>query len=224
MARYIHCIEILMISHQHRCIFVHIPKCGGTSIENSIWLPGEKRGEQELWMGFVSRYRNKYQTGGLQHLTARHVRQEVGNTVFNAYYKFTIVRNPFDRIVSQFAYMQQRSDLMEYIGMTPDTEFKKYLDLISRKLHVQWMPQCEFIFDSDDSPMVDFIGRLENIDLDAKKIFKTIGLDSPDRVPRVKRSKRGMTCDYFLDTETVEMVADMFSDDIRLLGYPANPF
>ena len=72
--------------------------------------------------------------------------------------------------------------------------------------------------------MVDFIGRLENIDLDAKKIFKTIGLDSPDRVPRVKRSKRGMTCDYFLVTETVEMVAVMFSDEIRLLGYPANPF
>ena len=106
-----------MISHDKKCIFIHIPKCGGTSVEDVIWPKEQGRTEVDLWMGFVSRFENKYQTGGLQHLLARQVREEVGSDVFSAYYKFAFVRNPWDRIVSQFAYMQQRPDLMDFLGM-----------------------------------------------------------------------------------------------------------
>ena len=83
-----------MISHDKKCIFIHIPKCGGTSIEDVIWPKDRGRSDEDLWMGFVSRFENKYQTGGLQHLLAWQVREEVGSDVFGAYYKFAFVRNP----------------------------------------------------------------------------------------------------------------------------------
>ena len=57
-------------------------------------------------MGFVTRFENKYQTGGLQHLLAWQVREEVGCEVFNDYCKFVFVRNPWGRIASQFTCMQ----------------------------------------------------------------------------------------------------------------------
>ena len=147
-----------MISHEKKCIFIHIPKCGGTSIEDVIWPKDRGRTDEDLWMGFVTRFENKYQTGGLQHLLAWQVREEVGCDVFSAYYKFAFVRNPWDRIVSQYAYMQQRSDLMDYLGMTSETEFKACLELIRLKEHVQWMPQVRFLLDHDGSPLVDRIG------------------------------------------------------------------
>lgn len=93
-----------MISKEKNCIFIHIPKTGGTSIENMIWQADEKV-EKNLCMGLVSRYHNKYQTGGLQqHLLASQVKQEGGDIFFNSAFKFSMVRNPFDRILSQYHY------------------------------------------------------------------------------------------------------------------------
>ena len=208
-----------MISHDKKCIFIHIPKCGGTSVEDVIWPKEQGRTEVDLWMGFVSRFENKYQTGGLQHLLSWQVREEVGSDVFSAYYKFAFVRNPWDRIVSQFAYMQQRPDLMDFLGMTSGTEFKAYLELIRRKEHVQWMPQHCFLLDHDGKLRVDRVGRLEDFQSDANDILERLGLAGSLKLGHDNRSKRLPTSHYFADAEAVEMVADIYAEDIKLLGY-----
>ena len=208
-----------MISHDKKCIFIHIPKCGGTSIEDVIWPKDQGRTENDLWMGFVNRFENKYQTGGLQHLLARQVREEVGRDVFSDYYKFAFVRNPWDRIVSQFAYMQQRPDLMDYLGMTAETEFKAYLDLIRLKEHVQWMPQVRFLLDQDGSVLVDRIGRLESFNEDCAQIFAALGLTLDQLPGHTNRSKRHSFRYYYSDRESIDMVADLFAEDVDYLGY-----
>ena len=208
-----------MISHDKKCIFIHIPKCGGTSIEDVIWPKDQGRSEKDLWMGFVTQFENKYQTGGLQHLLACQVREEVGCDVFSSYYKFAFVRNPWDRIVSQYAYMQQRPDLMDYLGMTSETEFKTYLELIRLKEHVQWMPQVRFLLDHDGSLLVDRIGRLEAFNEDCAKIFEAVGLSVNQLPGHANRSKRQVFTHYYSDRESIDMVADIFGEDIDFLGY-----
>ena len=208
-----------MISHDKKCIFIHIPKCGGSSVEEVIWPDIKGRTEEDLWMGFVSQFENKYQTGGLQHLLGWQIREEVGSDVFDSYYKFTFVRNPWDRIVSQFAFMQRRPDLMEYLGMNPDTEFKSYLELIRLKEHVQWTPQVRFFLDQDGSILVDRIGRLESFDQDCSQVFAALGLKSSLLVGHSNRSTRQSFQYYYSDSEAIEMVADIFSEDIEFLGY-----
>lgn len=208
-----------MISYDKRCIFIHIPKCGGTSIEHVIWPYPEDLTEPNLWWGFVSKYHNKYQTGGLQHLLARQVRSEVGLEIFNSFYKFTIVRNPWDRIVSQFAYMQTRPDLMDFIGMQPETEFKAYLGLIQKKQHVQWMPQTDFILDQDGTLLVDKIGNLESIEKDSREVFDILGICGEQaKVFHANRSQRKST-DHYYDQESIEIVSEIYSSDINYLNY-----
>jgi len=204
-----------MISHQHRCIFIHIPKTGGSSIEDVIW-PGD-RTEADLWMGFVSPYRNKYQTGGLQHLLARQIRQEVGPETFDAYFKFAFVRNPWDKAVSQFSYMAHRTDLRELIGMTPETTFDDYLQLIERNPHVQWERQVEFVQDETGRSLIDFIGRFENIQQDAEAVFERIGLRGAV-LPHRNASSRRHYSEYF-DVPTRDTLARIYAPDIEAFGY-----
>jgi hypothetical protein len=206
-----------MISHTFKCIFVHIPKCGGTSIEKIIWP--EPRLESDLWMGFKSKYHNKYQTGGLQHLFANQIRQEVGEQVFKTYFKFSIVRNPWEKTISQYFYMKNRPDLREWIGMEENSSFETYLDLIRKKAHVQWEPQYKFIYDQNGDLLIDFIGRLENFDKDASSIINRIGIKA--EIPHSNATKHKHYTEYY-NQETIEIVNDMYSNDISLLNYKFN--
>jgi len=204
-----------MISNNYKCIFVHIPKSGGSSIEDILW-PGERK-ESDLWMGFISKYENKYQTGGLQHLCAGQIRNEVGRSIFNEYFKFSFVRNPWGKAVSQFSYMKKRDDLREYIGMKKNDTFKKYLELIQNKSHVQWSPQHKFITDSNGQCLVDYIGRFESFERDVLNIMERLGL-FVQKIPHMNKSDHRPYFEHY-DHESVEIVRDFYRDDIEMFNY-----
>jgi hypothetical protein len=168
-------------------------------------------------MGFVDRYRNRHQTGGLQHLLAKQIKQEVGDSRFGAYFKFAVVRNPFDRAVSQFRYMQRRPDLRAFVGMDDDASFTDYLGLVQEKRHVQWEPQCSFLYDEDRTPLVDFVGRFEALDADMAEVFARLGI-ACDVLPHSNSSERTGYRDYYGPGTRVE-VEEMYEDDLDRLGY-----
>lgn len=71
-----------MIDHKNKCIFIHIPRTGGTSIEGAF----------DIEMNY-----NNYAE---KHLSASETRKLIGVGTWNNYYKFAIVRNPYSRLVS----------------------------------------------------------------------------------------------------------------------------
>lgn len=70
-----------MITHDHKLIFVHIPKCAGRSICDI----------------FNQRF---------DHYTAKYYEKEFSR-FWHEYQKMTIVRNPFDRLVSLYIYLKE---------------------------------------------------------------------------------------------------------------------
>lgn len=209
-----------MISHKYRCIFVHIPKTGGTSIEDLIWPERHELSENELWMGFIDKYHNKYQTGGLQHLLAKQIRSEIGASTFDSYFKFAFTRNPWDKVVSQFTYMSIREDLREFIGMKQGDCFKKYLELIAKKKHVQWEPQINFIFNDNGDFLIDYLGRFESFNRSVETIASRVNINY-EAIPHSNKGKRTNYQNYY-DTESIERVREMYANDIKLLAYDYN--
>lgn len=204
-----------MISETLNCIFVHIPKTGGSSIEDVLW-PGP-RTEADLWQGMVERYHNRYQTGGLQHLLAHQIRDAVGQERFSRCYRFSFVRNPWDRMVSQFSYMQQKKYLRDFIGMREGDAFPRYLSLIQERSHVQWAPQCEFLFDRSGECLVDFIGRFERLPRDAATIFERLGVTCTT-LPHSRASTHRPYPEYY-DRETKRAVEQLYGADIERFSY-----
>ena len=71
-----------MISHKYKCIFIHIQRTAGTSIEN--WIVGKDwwRIDKETKHLLASQAKVKYRK------------------YWDKYFKFSFVRNPWDRVVS----------------------------------------------------------------------------------------------------------------------------
>ena len=155
---------------------------------------------------------------------ASQILKEVGNDIFRGFLKFTVVRNPWDKIVSQFVFMKNRKDLREFIGMKEDNSLKTYLSLINKKKHIQWEHQYIFFLDGNGEQLVDYIGRFETFNYDVRQVLKKLKLDRVMfglKKRKIPHSNKGMREHYrhYFDKESSEMVQEMYKKDIDLLGY-----
>jgi Sulfotransferase family len=209
-----------MISHRHRCIFVHIPGCAGTTVESLIW-PGERseRTEADLWMGFVGEFHNRYQTGGLQHLFARHIRHVVGDAVFNEYLKFAVVRNPWDKAVSGFSYLARRPDLRRLLGLRETDPFAAYLRSLPGREHVQWARQLDFLTDDRGELIVDRVLRFERLAEELPPLLAEIGVSTDGALPRLNASERKPDYRPYYSQDERGLVARHYRRDVERLGY-----
>ena len=202
-----------MISHRHKCIFIHIPKCGGTSIEDILFKPLKERTTKDLWM-----LPNEYQTGGLQHLMSSHIIEEVGGDIFSKYFTFSFVRNPWDKMVSQYNYtIAKRKDLLDHIGITKSASFEEYINCVSStEIFVQWDQQYKFLY-INKKCVVDFIGRFENLQEDFNVVCNKIGIPQ-QQLPHKNATKHKHYTEYY-DDETRQIVAEKYAKDIEYFGY-----
>ncbi len=214
------------ISHLHKTIFVHIPKTAGTSVEAALGMHGDKRDIGVV--PHVNRTADRERLYGhdLEFMTAARLKAVLNNDdVFDSYFKFTIVRNPWERLVSTCAW----SDLKWANGqeLTPAAfdqvvrgmyaafvEARAASKLFVLSTHLN--PQFTYILDDGLRPMVNFIARYENLAEDWRLICKHLALDIalPSRMKSHHRPYR----EYY-NEETQAMVEQMYPADVKLLGY-----
>ena len=91
-----------MISHKHKFIFVHVPKCGGTSIEHSL-LKNEN--VTKITNDVKQKYRMYYYHEGIQ--TQHRKIDQFKDAREKSYFTFTFVRNPWERFLSEYFYIKK---------------------------------------------------------------------------------------------------------------------
>lgn len=172
-----------MLSHHHKTIFIHIPKCAGQSVETAflfdLGLTWETRAPLLL------RYNDKPQLGPprLAHLVARdYVRcRYVTEEMFNGYFRFTVVRNPWSRAVSLYRHLDFNMPFREFVTQWLAEQIATG-EVADRYWFVR--PQREFIIDKDKQ-LVDEVIRFESLHEDFKRIVAATGLKTA--LPHVNR-------------------------------------
>jgi len=130
-------------------------------------------------------------------------------------FKFTIVRNPWERVVSAFHALQQYSPRI----VPRDIDFKTFTTDVLAKIgplyNVHFQEQHTQIVYKGEM-IVDFIASLENINRDWSRIAP--GIKAPEDFPHENRSKHDHYRKYY-DNETKEIIDSLYKEDIQLLGY-----
>lgn len=177
--------------------FIHINKCGGTSVEHALNIPKI-------------------------HDTAQQRRDRLGQARWDALTSFSIVRHPYPRVRSLYHYRiktdrldRSRGEigLDDWIRATFAERDPLYYDKPQMLL-----PARAWLTDTDDSMMVDFVARLEEIGTDWPRIQALIGSDAELPMKNTTRGGSGAPTDG-LSRASLDTLAEYFDADFESFGY-----
>jgi hypothetical protein len=184
------------------CLFIHIPKCAGTSIRESLQIP----------------------RGG--HATLIDYQLRLPPEDFERVFKFTFVRNPWDRLASAFFFLKNqdmksnqkwaKKHLSAYDDF--DSFVRQWVTTENIWSYSHFRPQYYFVSVEGRRAAVDFIGFYENIPADfsllCERMKSQATLHEENRNSRRAKDYR----DYYTD-ETRRIVGEVYAEDIRVFGY-----
>ncbi len=184
----------------HQCIFIHVPKAAGTSV--ALTLFGQKS-RHIPWFEYYRANPDK----------------------FRRYFKFSFVRNPWDRLVSTYFFLQRggmnaqdAAWAAENLGSYPSFERFVLAWLNENTIHtwVHFRPQHYFICDDSGKVMLDFVGRVENMREDFAIVAARLGCNHS--LEKVNVGSQQHYSHYYTD-EARELVGRVYAKDISLFGY-----
>jgi hypothetical protein len=198
-----------MISFQKGFLFVHVPKTAGNSIQGVLRDYSEDevvalRKEQDGIERFGVR-NPKYKIR--KHSTLREYRAALGDEQLGKLYRFTCVRNPWDRMVSYYFTPTQNPAVWDR---------KKFQSIISKSVSIADYLRLN---ENEQDPFanVDYIMRFENLADDFRIVCNQLDI-SPVTLPQYNRSTREHYSKYY-DDELREFVRTRFAAEIERFGY-----
>lgn len=201
-----------MISHGHRCIFTHVPKAAGKSIRHLFGLPEFEH--QYAADGRTIEY-------GFGHWP---LSQFVDESYFTQYFKFAFVRNPFDRIVSAYFYLDSGgcNDIDKKFReqyLTPyKGNFAAFVEDLPTLIDTpHFRPQMAWLCDQQGKVLANFIGRYENLEFDVCMIANRLGVPF-QKLPVLNASNHQAYRSYY-DAATKRRIAQIYGGDLDLFAY-----
>jgi hypothetical protein len=202
----------LMINHQYRCIFIHIPKTAGKSITSFFGMKWQNHKD-------LARYA-----------------KELDSQIFADYFKFAVVRNPWDRMLSEYNFQRKKNSLRkEKLFALDDAgharSFREWVEAalrdpfhyeprrwggeVTEGIH-RWSPQVDWI-SLNGQIAVDRVLRMENLENDFEDVRRLLG--KPAEGLPCRNWKFHLHYSHYYDESTKRLVGDYYARDIEAFGY-----
>lgn len=181
-----------MIDDQNKFLFVHIPKTAGSSIVSSLLTIHEIYNDGEKLRNVM----------GHSHDTALQWKNKTPK--WNSYYKFAVVRNPWDRLRSHWNYSNSHDYV---ISKMTQWEFIKSHRLVSYR---------DYLFDKDDNLLVDHVYRYED---GMPSILDHLSKKFNVSLPYVHAKQRPYNNEFEFRQDYIDYVLEERSFDFEYFGY-----
>jgi hypothetical protein len=238
----------MIISHARKFIFIKTLKTGGTSLEEVLWrhcgkddvltpmVPPDERARvaalgmipqnytKRVGTNLKSRLRNGLRARDVpiffEHSPAWEVRKWVGEAVWNSYFKFCVVRDPFDRCVSRFFYSVKWGRQNNRIEVWKRDDIDQFIRYNPHCVNENWP-----LYTVQDEVIVDHVVRYEALEEGLAEVSRRIGLDhnlhDEMKAVRSKSGDRpaGSDAAAMLRPESRAVVAMLCASEIARFGY-----
>lgn len=179
-----------MISHSHKFVHIHINKTAGTSIEQTLLFCLDAN-----------------MTG---HKSASQVKEIIGPDKYNKYFSFTIIRNPWDRLLSVYSFRRDKNMITQSFDEwlhDPETFLEKTMFLNN---------QLDWITNERGKIIVDYLGRFENLQKSWSVVSDAINIHLP--LPWLNASNHEHYSEYY-NQRSRGLVMKFFERDIDYFKY-----
>jgi hypothetical protein len=212
------------INHDKKCIFIHIPKNGGSYIAEILskyygfknyYL--QRPDHKNFCLGkdySVDKHENKIHGTLVYYKTSPFINNimNMNNEKWNSYFIFTFIRNPYSRIVSGWNYVNKHN-----------ISFKNYLDInYKASSYNYWhvfMSQTRHIIDINGKININYIGKLENLENDLKIILNKINITNIIHKPFKKNSREHNDYKTYYNNNILNKVNILMKEDFENLDY-----
>ena len=217
--------QAMLVSHANQFIYTKTVKTASTSVEvyfekycvpAGAGSPQHWRSEYSGPEGIVG-YRgpDSGQSTWVNHMSAAAIRDRVGRDMWDRYFKFCVVRNPFDLLVSYYWFKQRSDEPKNHYAQDPINGFRSWLANGDPVLgRTQYMIDGRFC--------LDYFVRYESLMADLEAVCVRLGiLFEPATIPRLKAGIRDheISLEEYYTSELAERVATAYAPEVRKFGY-----
>lgn len=211
----------MILSHGRKYIFIHIPKTGGTSMALALESRAKK---DDVMLGDTPKAKrrrskvNSDQAAGRlwKHSTLADIDGLATPEQIASYFTFTLVRNPWDRVVSYYHWLQDQSFEHPAVRLAQTHDFSGFINHPHTQLSLKSAPFAFYMTDLRGRERCDAYIRLEHLQDDAQPLWEHLGFRL--EIEHVNRSTRVGYRRYYSDADA-QLIGQICSQDIERFGY-----
>ena len=215
----------MLVSHRKKFIYTKTIKTAGTSVElyfekycmpEGEWTVPDTRDQYICNDGIIG-YRgvNAEQNKWYNHMSALDIKNQIGAETWDNYFKFCVIRNPFDRLVSAYFFQSAKGLIGNDENTCPIENFRRWL--------AQRIPLGgRNAYTIDKKICLDYFIRFEDLETGIEFVCTRLGLPfEPENIPQLKAGIRDQSIPVksLYTKELKQRVAKAYAFEIREFGY-----
>ncbi|MEO0379796.1 MAG: sulfotransferase family 2 domain-containing protein [Pseudomonadota bacterium] len=210
----------MILSPGRKYIFIHAPKTGGTSMARAL---EDRAMKDDIMLGdtpkaLKRRHRVQHvKTAG--RLWKHSTLAEIDGLVptLDGLFAFTLVRNPWDRMVSYYHWLRTQSFHHPAVALAKRTKFEAFACAPETCAALQAAPARHYMTDASEQERCDLYIRLEAFEADAAPLWDHLGFELA--LPHSNASNRRADYRTYYADAAREAVGKACAEDIDRFGY-----